>query len=183
MRVEDVGTQGKGNVLCCVSCFWCMRPLKHWQILAKRPGLATVAPPIICWIVAPLGWWCLGTRRSNNCVYLPELLLPWLYLEFVQPSLDGPTSPLMAARIPGPHLLFMSDSYRWSLSALSYSTSVHISHKVRSSELGLKTYLSDLHYCPPGCGCALSLHVRNLSKQKYFVKILAAHFPAQRKYN
>ena len=90
--------------------------------------------------------------------------------------------PLMAARIPGPHLLFMSDSYRWSLSALSYSTSVHISHKVRSSELGLKTYLSDLHYCSPGCGCTLSLHVRNLSKQKYFVKILAAHFPAHRKY-
>ena len=89
MRVGDVGKQGKGNVLCRVSCFWCMRPLKHWQILAKRPGLATVAPPIICWIVEPLVRWCSGTRRSNNCVYL---LLPWLYLEFVQPSLDGPTS-------------------------------------------------------------------------------------------
>ena len=36
------------------------------------------------------------------------------------------------ARIPGPHLLFMSDSYRWSLAALSDSTSVHISHKVHT---------------------------------------------------
>ena len=83
-----LGNKAK-EMFCRVSCFWCMRPLKHWQIPAKRPGLATVAPPIICWIVAPLVWWCSGTRRSNNCVYL---LLPWLYLEFVQPSLDGPTS-------------------------------------------------------------------------------------------
>ena len=59
--------------------------------------------------------------------------------------------------------------------------STSVTKYIHGSELGLKTYLSDLHYCPPGC--TLSLHVRNLSKQKYFVKILAAHFPAHRKYD
>ena len=179
MLAGDVGKQGK----CSLPCFLFLMYASAETLTNSRKKARISDSGSTHYLLnsRTISLVVLGYSRSNNCVYL---LLPWLYLEFVQPSLDGPTSPLNGgARIPGPHLLFMSDSYRWSLSALSYSTSVHISHKVRSSELGLKTYLSDLHYCSPGCGCTLSLHVRNLSKQKYFVKILAAHFPAHRKYD
>ena len=178
--------ENKGNVLCRVSCFWCMRPPKHWQILAKRPGLATVAPPIIYWIVAPLVWWCSGTRRSNNCVYLRCLNCCCCH-DFIRVCSTLPrwsqVPPLMAG------LGFLVLIYSLCLIHIGghsqLSATVHqstsVTKYIHGSELGLKTYLSDLHYCPPGC--TLSLHVRNLSKQKYLVKILAAHFPAHRKYD
>ena len=89
MLAGDVGKQGKCSLPCFLFLMYASaetltNPCKKARISDSGSTHYLLNSRTISLVV-------LGYSRSNNCVYL---LLPWLYLEFVQPSLDGPTSPL-----------------------------------------------------------------------------------------